>query len=309
MAAGTADAGATSAGVGAMPSTLLRQLADALRAGGWLSDIHVIEHTRVPLIKACVPLPPEVATACDADLPLLQLDISMEGSHHSGRASTSLTRDVFLHHLPKLRPLVLVLKQLLASRHLNSAATGGLGSYALVLMAASLLEGQAGLGAAPVPGVGQLLTRFLDYFSALPGTPDALHAVVLDSASRLRPLHVRRETLLGAANEVVSASRASDTLPGRGGSEGTTLPLDADYEEAVFATSLLVQDPLSPTFSNVSGAAFRWAHVQQTFREALHRVQNALAAGVMDAVAVGEEGTDGPLLAALLSLRSDGIDH
>ena len=56
---------------------------------------------------------------------------------------------------------------------------------ALVLMATSLLQQQAGLSAAS-PGVGPLLVAFLDQFSSLPQTPDALHAVVVDSASRLQ---------------------------------------------------------------------------------------------------------------------------
>lgn len=235
----------------------LRQLARHLEeCATWLEDIQIIDTARVPVIKATALLPPSVGAVCGHRR--LQLDISLEGTGHSGVASTSLIRDVFCAHLPGLQPLVLVLKELLSSRHLNSAATGGLSSYALVLMAASLLQQHVGLTSnTPLPGVGHLLVRFLEYFSALPDTHDALHAVVVDSAARLQPKITRRAALASGAGH-------DDH--------------DARYEEAVYASSLLVQDPLSHRFSNISATAFRWGHVQRCFREALARLLDALQA-------------------------------
>ena len=61
----------------------------------------------------------------------------------------------------------------------------------------------------------------------------------------------------------------------------------------MYASSLLVQDPLSPKFSNVSQTAFRWGLVQSCFREALQRLQKALHEA-------DKNGDDGVLLAALL---------
>ena len=214
------------------------------------------------MIKAAVALPAGVAELCEGHQ--LQLDISLEGLGHSGAASTKLTRDVFCAHLPSLQPLVLVVKSMLVAQGLNCAASGGLGSYALVLMATSLLQQQAAAASSPsspaAVGVGHLLVRFLEYFSALPETPDALHAVVLDSASRLQPKRLRREQLLS------------------GGRDAESVDDDALYEEAVFASSLLVQDPLEPKFSNVTGVTFRWGLVQRLFRQALQRLQGALEA-------------------------------
>ena len=86
---------------------------------------------------------------------------------------------------------------------------------------------------------------------------DALHAVVVDSASRLQPKITRRAALAS----------------GQGGGDR-----DARYEEAVYASSLLVQDPLSHNFSNISATTFRWSHVQRCFREALERLHGALRA-------------------------------
>ena len=256
------------------PHLLLRALAAHLTDQAWLVSIQLIETARVPLIKAAMELPPDVAERCGLDGPL-QLDISLEGSGHSGVASTSLTRDVFCAHLHGLQTLVLVLKELLSSRNLNHAATGGLSSYALVLMAAFLLQQQAGLTSV-TRGIGHTLVRFLEYFSALPETPDALHAVVLDSALRLQPKRVRRGKLL----ESTSSTGHQDDA-------------DAEYEASVYGSSLLVQDPLSHKFSNVSGTAFRWSLVQNCFREALQRLHNALQRS-------SDGGGEGLLLAALL---------
>jgi hypothetical protein len=307
----------------------------------------MIEAARVPVIKAALTLPADVAALCGGAP--LQLDISLEGHAHSGVASTILTRDVFCAHLPGLQPLVLVLKQLLSSRALNSAASGGLGSYALVLMAASLQQEAAAAHRGPstsaLLGVGHRLVRFLEYFSALPETPDALHAVVVDSAARahtrqqpprrapsrpwcgrrrcepcmlvcicvshaaraprtcagLQPRRVRRGQLLEATAPTTAASndeRADGVAMGEA---------DALYE-AVYGSSLLVQDPLSPKFSNVSGAAFRWGLVQRCFREALARLHEALEAaggGAHEALRVGDEW---PLLAALLAVDGDAHD-
>ena len=45
----------------------------------------------------------------------------------------------------------------------------------------------------------------------------------------------------------------------------------------VFASSLLVQDPLEPKFSNVTGVAFRWAVVQRV--PALSMVRDSMDLG------------------------------
>jgi non-canonical poly(A) RNA polymerase PAPD5/7 len=46
----------------------------------------------------------------------------------------------YLKKMPALRPLVMVIKTFLLQRKLNSAATSGLSSYALICMAISLLQ-------------------------------------------------------------------------------------------------------------------------------------------------------------------------
>ena len=165
-----------------------------------------------------------------------------------------------------------MLEQLLSSRRLNSAASGGLGSYALVLMATALLHREASSqSGAAWGGVGPLLVRFLDHFAGT--SRDALHAVVLDSESRLQAKQLTRIKLL-------SEEKRSNALHAHGGhthaSSGADGHTDDPYEEAVYAASLLVQDPISSQFANVSDSAFRWNHVQAVFRDALQRLQRAL---------------------------------
>ena len=63
--------------------------------------------------------------------------------------------------------------------------------------------------------------RFLEYFSSLPETRDALHAVVLDSESRLHAKMLSRRQLQGS-------------IPANGVYQGA-------YEEAIYAASVLVQ--------------------------------------------------------------------
>jgi hypothetical protein len=67
----------------------------------------------------------------------LTLDITSKS--HLGVETVSLVKKLVLHY-QELRPLVLVIKQLLNTMRLNDPYTGGLGSYALVIMVAALLQ-------------------------------------------------------------------------------------------------------------------------------------------------------------------------
>ena len=170
----------------------------------------------------------------------LSLDISMDVAAHDGVATTRFTRDVLCASLPLLRPLVLVLKQLLGSSGLSCGFRGGLSSYALVLMATSTLQQPSSLGG-EWHGVGPLLQRFLQSFSQPPG-PDTRVAVLLDMSddggSRLQTKLVPRATIGGEA--------------------------------------LLVQDPLDGD-NNVGSSCFAFHHVQGVFRGALARLEASLS--------------------------------
>eukprot|EP00966_Prymnesium_polylepis_P165256 3820359-Prymnesium_polylepis.1 len=127
------------------PADALTALAVALREhfGPDMLFLKLVLTARVPVIKASVALPPDVTPLCST--PGLMLDISLDGAAHAGMATTCFTRDACASH-SVLRPSVLVLKQLIASAGLNSGEAGGLSSYALVLMATSLLQMPSRLG-------------------------------------------------------------------------------------------------------------------------------------------------------------------
>lgn len=63
-----------------------------------------------------------------------------------------------------LRPLVLVLKRLLKTHHLDDASTGGCGGYLLVSLVVSHLRQCGAVGSAPNPNMGALLLGFLRRF-------------------------------------------------------------------------------------------------------------------------------------------------
>ena len=140
-----------------------------------------------------------------------------------------------------------------------------------VLMAAALLGAEASTApswasAQSWGGVGALLLRFLEYFSGT--SPDALHAVVVDSESRLQAKQLSRLKLLSEHHAPPTSTSAvlstSPAVPddeqsqgrahhgashGRGGAaHGRSAHHGAasrgPYEEAVYAAaSLLVQEP------------------------------------------------------------------
>lgn len=88
----------------------------------------------------------------------VHVDVSFEGQWHNGQASNRLVLGL-IDEFPALRPLVAVLKQFLKERGLCESYTGGLSSYALVLLVARYLQEQA-----VAPDAGSLLWGFLDFF-------------------------------------------------------------------------------------------------------------------------------------------------
>jgi len=89
-----------------------------------------INKASVPIIALSAVLP---GTATE-----LHLDVSLHTEHHGGLQAAQHVR--MLHTLlPVLQPLVLILKELLHRHSLKSAFTGGLSSYALVVLVSRFL--------------------------------------------------------------------------------------------------------------------------------------------------------------------------
>eukprot|EP00941_MAST-03F_sp_MAST-3F-sp1_P001695 g1695.t1 len=106
-----------------------------------LEDENWIEKNSIQVIRATVPVIKLIALLSIAEetVKRVSIDITFECDLHSGVKTVKLVRNLATTY-PALRPLVLILKQLLFSKKLSNPYSGGLGSYALVLMVASLLQ-------------------------------------------------------------------------------------------------------------------------------------------------------------------------
>jgi predicted nucleotidyltransferase len=100
-------------------------LAAALRKTKKYNDVQVISNAKVPIVKMV-----DVESN-------YSIDISFNVSN--GLKNTDLIKE-YLQRYHQLKPLVIVLKQYLLQRGLNEPYTGGIGSYALILMIVNFLQ-------------------------------------------------------------------------------------------------------------------------------------------------------------------------
>ncbi|KAH9075140.1 hypothetical protein Ae201684P_003825 [Aphanomyces euteiches] len=117
-------------GRNAIKETWQQNLARKLRSESWVvpESVKTIPNASIPIIALQTTAPYHV-----------RLDISFEGPGHNGLATNDLVHS-FLHELPALAPLMLVLKTFIIDRGLGVAYTGGLSSYALLLMVTRFLQ-------------------------------------------------------------------------------------------------------------------------------------------------------------------------
>lgn len=126
------------------------------------SSIKIIGNTTVPVLKLST-VPGAAPSIC--------LDISFEDATHYGLKACKVVGKL-LATFPTLRWLVIVLKLFLQSRHLAQPFTGGLSSYAVLLLVAQFLQTTGGVNApivhglqgVPVDDVGAQLLGFLEFF-------------------------------------------------------------------------------------------------------------------------------------------------
>ncbi|VDD79414.1 unnamed protein product [Mesocestoides corti] len=128
----------------------LSTLENALRSSRIASDIKVLSRATVPIVKLT-----------DADTGL-HLDISFN-MINSVRAVDMIGG--FIQKFPCLRYLVFVLKQFLFQRDLNEVWTGGISSYALILMCISFLQHNGKEDEKPENvNLGTLLMEFFELY-------------------------------------------------------------------------------------------------------------------------------------------------
>ncbi|GMF17502.1 unnamed protein product [Phytophthora lilii] len=157
----------------------LEQLARQLRPQrSWVQRVDVVRGAKVPVAKLVLRRGSQKEGDSSA---LLRVDISIENVQTShGMEASKLVRQ-YVSDLPRLKPLLMVLRQFLREKALNSAFTGGLSSYAVTLLAVFLMEMQRHQpedeeqenkidGEKETPEerearkLGQLLLDFLEYY-------------------------------------------------------------------------------------------------------------------------------------------------
>lgn len=150
-----------------------------LESGGWSSGRvisgHTVTLTAVPVLKLVM----EHGFAAGSTLPLrVMLDVTLANHSTTDQASsidgsTECSNHVGLHGIDivnrlktnheALAPVVMFLKQLLVTSNLNDPYSGGLGSYALTLMVAFVMQRAEAKG--ECCEAGELLRETLQYYA------------------------------------------------------------------------------------------------------------------------------------------------
>ncbi|KAJ2857980.1 hypothetical protein J3B02_000604 [Coemansia erecta] len=110
-----------------MITRFLYMLSRALKAEGFCTSCEVISKARVPIIKTR-----ESITNFHIDV-----SVNAESGFNSARVQKSFCENAYPN---ALRPLILIIKQFLSQRSMNEVYTGGMGSYAISLLAISLFQ-------------------------------------------------------------------------------------------------------------------------------------------------------------------------
>ncbi|CAH0484506.1 unnamed protein product [Peronospora farinosa] len=125
-----ADAAGMLEGRNAIKETWQQNLARKLKQEPWVvrDSVKTLPHAAVPIITLLTAPPYNV-----------RLDISFEGPGHNGLATNEVVL-ALLHEFPPLAPMMLILKSFAIDRGLAVAYSGGLSSYALLLLVTRYLQ-------------------------------------------------------------------------------------------------------------------------------------------------------------------------
>lgn len=240
-------------GRNAVKETWQQNLARALRNETWVaaSTIKIIHNVPVPVIK--------FKTAERAGVCSVNLDISFESAGHRGLDSNKLVSSL-MQTYPSLRPLVLVLKSFLTRRGLCEAFTGGLSSYALLLLTTRFLQE---LEHSEICDVGAVLLGFLKYVGE-------------DFNPRHTGISIGRRCYFPRAFSGLSGLSVNEPQRYPNMSAMAFIPFKFD--------PLFIEDPLTAG-NNVGRNCFRILQVQRTLSEAYHAIQRALKCTEKDGIA------------------------
>jgi len=210
-------------------------LGRALRQHTWVTDIKVLDRAKMPVIK--------LETCNDARV--LKVDITINSHVHAGLATVAFVNALCAHY-SALRPLTLTLKRFLAVRGLSDPFTGGLGSYALVLMIVASLNRSIESGKSKSLAI--LLLDFLElYGKNFDSSEEAvvcvlMGAVTTPSSPSVRPKHTTRIGKRFHAQSVLA---------------------NPDFAQS----ALLVVDDAIQLGNNVGATCFRFSDVQRSFAD------------------------------------------
>lgn len=233
-------------GRNAVKETWQQYLARGLRNENWVdvTTIKVIRNTAVPVLK--------FNTVAKGGVPSVSLDISFESVGHRGLESNKLVGSL-MQSYPLLRPLVLVLKAFLTRKCLCEAFTGGLSSYALLLIATRFLQAVEGT---EITDVGSVLLGLLQFFGE-------------NFDPRYTGISILRRCYFPRAYD---SFQGGDERP-----EIAFIPFKFD--------PLFIEDPLTQG-NNVGRNCFRILQVQRTFSEAYNLIVSTLKIAEREGVAL-----------------------
>lgn len=127
----------------------LYQLSSHLKRNGLATNVEVVAHARVPIIKLTEPHTN------------IHIDISFERTNGIQAATVILD---WLKDTPALRELVLVIKQFLAVRKLNNVRHGGLGGYSTICLVYSFLRLHPRISTGNIDALSNLGVLLIEFF-------------------------------------------------------------------------------------------------------------------------------------------------
>ncbi|KAJ2540605.1 hypothetical protein EV175_006217, partial [Coemansia sp. RSA 1933] len=207
----------------------LYTLAKHMKNAGFCSSCEVIAHARVPIIKTH-----EMITGIAVDI-----SINADSGVQSAAVQTSFAEKVYPD---SLRSIVLAIKQFLSQRSMNEVYTGGIGSYAITLLAVSLFQTHPRIlsgGLQLSKNLGILLIEFFELY----GKRFNYDNVCISVLENGRYLDKRRKGFFNMAQSYL----------------------------------LAIEDPCD-TFNDVSKGTYGILRIKQTFSGAYDLINNAIFA-------------------------------
>lgn len=280
---------------------VLRRLHEAVKGAAWLGSSQLVA-SQVPVLK----LKPVNGVDVDLTFAVGATAANPSTRQHNGAATLAVVRQLCAS-LPLLRPLAMLLKQLLREHGLNEPYTGGLSSYATVLLAAGYLCTQP--GASPAGPVFQVP----DAFKHLrPGELAARDAAYWLQPGQAGYSYSPQYSSYYASQQQLAAGDVSKSGVKQEGGElkaeqaglaqhllqllafyGSCFAPDASQLVVCCGRlavqpkpglcsqpTLVVEDPLSPG-SNVAASAFRFSRVAQLFEDSADAVRHFKATAFM----------------------------